>query len=109
MIDFAENYYYGTNASIDENFDMQAAKKKAFTSVLPFILENELTQKQRICFEYKYLKNKNQEEIANLLKLTQPTVSRHISIAKDTVNKYLKYCYLALSRGIDEYDRINML
>lgn len=109
MIDFAENYYYNDSIIPGESRDKSIAKQIAFSSVLPLILDNELTQRQSICFKYKYINNKTQEEIGDILKLSQPTVSRHISTAKDIVNNNLKYCYLALSKGIDEYDKLNTL
>ena len=73
------------------------------------IMKNELTQRQNMCLRYKYINHKTQSEIADILKLSQPTVSRHISTAKDIVNKNLKYCYVALSKCLDEYDRLNNL
>lgn len=109
MIDFAELYYYDTQNILEESADKAIARKKAFSTVLPIILDKELTQKQCTCFKFKYLDNKTQEEIADLLKVSQPTVSRHISTAKDIVNNKLQYCYIALSKGIDEYDRLNTL
>lgn len=109
MIDFAENYYYQNSILPGESLDKSLAKKKAFSAVLPLILDNELTERQSICFKYKYINNKTQQEIGELLKLSQPTVSRHISTAKDIVNNKLQYCYLAISKGIDEYDKLNTL
>lgn len=108
MIDFAESYYLNPFDLHGESQDVAIAKKKAVESVLPLILENELTPKQSLCFKYKYVDNKTQGEIASLLKLSQPTVSRHISTAKDIVNSNLRYCYFALSKGIAEYDKLNM-
>lgn len=88
-----------------EGFDRERAVRKAISLILPLILENELTERQSVCFKYRYLSGKNQQEIASILKLSQPTVSRHISAAKDIVNNKLKYCYAALSAALDEYDR----
>ena len=68
-------------------------------------MENELTERQSVCLRYKYISGKSQQEIAKTLKLSQPTVSRHISAAKDIVNNNLKYCYAALSAALNEYDR----
>lgn len=53
----------------------------------------------------KYINGKTQKEIANLMKLSQPTVSRHINAAKEILNNSLKYCYIALEKGIDEYEK----
>jgi RNA polymerase sigma factor (sigma-70 family) len=102
MIDFVENYY--NDFDIDNHCDEEIAKRKAFSAVLPLIIQNELTQKQSICLKYHYINGKSQAEIAKMLKLSQPTVSRHISAAKEIVNNKLKYCYIALTKGFDEYE-----
>lgn len=109
MIDFIDGYYYHRGIDSDDGYDRERAKQTAFSAVLPLIMENELTQKQSICLKYKYINNKSQAEIAEMLRLSQPTVSRHISAAKDIVNSNLKYCYIALLKGFDEYDRLNNL
>ena len=70
-------------------------------------MNNELTQKQSVCLRYKYINNKNQAEIAEILQLSQPTVSRHISTAKEIMNNSLQYCYIALTKAIDEYERLS--
>ena len=105
MKDFVNEYYSMPQYDALEGFDRERAQKKAFSLVLPFILEKELTEKQNLCFRYKYVMGKTQQEIAELLNLSQPTVSRHISAAKSIVNKELKYCYAALSAALNEYDR----
>lgn len=109
MIDFADEFYYNLTSTFGESDDKAIARRRAFSAVLPIIIDNELTPRQSTCFKFKYLENKTQDEIASQLKLSQPTVSRHISTAKDIVNNNLKYCYLALSKGIDEYDKLNTL
>ena len=106
MIDFTEDYFYSSYSHLD-GYDREKAKQKALQTVVPSIMDNELTQKQNICLRYKYINNKNQAEIAEILKLSQPTVSRHINAAKDIMNNSLKYCYIALSKAIDEYERLS--
>lgn len=107
MVDFIDNFYFNKASVIDEGYDIQTAKDKAVSVVLPLIIKNELTQKQGLCLKYYYVNNKSQREIADILKLSQPTVSRHISTAKNIVNSNLKYCYIALSKGMQEYDRLS--
>lgn len=108
MIDFMESFYCTDYSKLD-GYDKERAKQKAFAAVVPLIMDNELTQKQSICLRYKYINNKNQAEIAEILQLSQPTVSRHISTAKDIVNNSLQYCYIALTKAIDEYDKLSGL
>lgn len=109
MIDFIDGYYYNRVSDNDDGYDREKANKIAFSAVLPLIMQNELSQKQNICLKYRYINHKSQAEIAEMLKLSQPTVSRHISSAKEIVNSNLKYCYIALKKGFDEYDRLNNL
>ncbi len=104
MIDFVDRYYYGTD--FNSSLDREKAHQTAFSTVIPLIIDNELTEKQSVCFRYKYLSGKSQQEIADLLHLSQPTVSRHINSAKDVINSSLKYCFIALSKGFDEYERL---
>ena len=107
-VDFIDGYYYG-QCTNNDGYDRERAKQTAFSAVLPLIIENELTQKQSIFLKFRYINKKSQAEIAEMLKLSQPTVSRHIKAAKEIVNSNLKYCYIALLKGFDEYDRLNDL
>ena len=77
--------------------------------LIPLIINNELTQKQSICLRYHYINGKSQAEIAKMLKLSQPTVSRHINAAKSIVNNNLKYCYIALDKGLNKYEKLSNL
>ena len=85
-------------------FDRERARLTALKKVLPLIIENELTERQKICLKYMYISGKSQSEIASELKLSQPTVSRHINTAKNIVNSELKYCYFAVSTALESYD-----
>lgn len=106
MIDFMESFYCTDYSKLD-GYDREKAKQKAFQAVVPLIMSNELTQKQSVCLRYKYINNKNQAEIAEILQLSQPTVSRHISTAKEIMNNSLQYCYIALTKAIDEYEKLS--
>lgn len=106
MIDFINSYYYNGFSGVD-TLDKEKAKNIAFSSVMPIIIQKELTPMQSVCFRYRYENNKSQAEIADLLKLSQPTVSRHIAVAKDKLNASLGYCYIAISKAIDEYDKLS--
>ena len=106
MIDFMESFYCTDYSKLD-GYDREKAKQKAFQAVVPLIMNNELTKKQSVCLRYKYINNKNQAEIAEILQLSQPTVSRHISTAKEIMNNSLQYCYIALTKAIDEYERLS--
>lgn len=89
-----------------EEPDEQQILIAALLKVLPKIVENELTQKQRICFEMFYKRKLNQNEIAQLLHLSQPTVSRHIKSACAIVKKIISYCYLSVDSANDMWIQI---
>lgn len=97
MKDLIENYYSDTEYEAD--IDSQKINKKAISAVLPLIMQNDLTERQRSCLKLKYVNNLNQSEIAGKLNLSQPTVCRHIAIAKDIVNNRLSYCLVALNKA----------
>lgn len=99
-LDYLENYYYGAERAESD------VRKKAFSLLLPFIMKQELTERQYICIKYKYDSGKSQEEIARLMNLSQPTVSRHINSAKRILNRYLKYCYAAVTAALAEYEKL---
>lgn len=99
MTDLIENYYADKNVSNDSEIDTQVICKAAIKTVLPIILENELTERQRECLKMKYVQNLNQIEIAHRLHVSQPTVCRHITLAKDIVNNRLAYCLAALKKA----------
>jgi RNA polymerase sigma factor (sigma-70 family) len=102
MIDLIDNYYSSNdtyNNSNNTDIDSQKISKNAISSVLPLILKNDLTERQRSCLKLKYVNNLNQAEIAAKLNLSQPTVCRHIAIAKSIVNNRLSYCLVVLNRA----------
>ena len=103
-IDIIDSIYNDGSISDSTGFEREKAKTKALKKVLPIIIERELTERQRVCLNYKYINGKNQAEIAELLKLSQPTVSRHINTAKDIVNNKLQYCVFAVINALDSYD-----
>ena len=52
MIDFTENYFNSNYSQLD-GYDREKAKQKALQTVVPLIMDNELTPKQNICLRYK--------------------------------------------------------
>lgn len=107
MISFVEEYMSDKNINNDEcECDGQKIMLKAMSKVLPLIIKNELTDRQSICLRLFYVHNKTQLEIARELKLSQPTVSRHISTAKDIVKKYLNYCLYTVSSANEQWLKI---
>jgi len=104
-MDFLDLYYYSHTFDDKDSADFDTAKRKAFALVLPKIIESDLTQMQRICIQMKYVNNLSQCEIAKKLGITQPSVSRHIASGKRIINDKLKYCYIALTKALYEYEK----
>ncbi len=104
-MDLIEQYYYSPVIGSDSCDDFNRAKRTAFALILPKIMEGELTDRQRECIKMKYIRNMTQSEIADKLGISQPSVSRHIVSAKGIINDRLKYCYLALTKALYEYDK----
>ena len=63
MIRFFEEYMGSYNPFEDRGCDEQRILRNSLYAVLPKIVKNELTQKQRLCFEMFYIDKKNQKEI----------------------------------------------
>lgn len=103
MIDFVEAYMSDSNTTVDDGFDDRKILMKSVSKVLPLILENELTQRQSLCLRLCYVYGKSQTEIARELKLSQPTVSRHIKTAKAITNKCLSYCVYAVKQANEQW------
>ena len=70
MIRFFEEYMGSYNPFEDRGCDEQRILRNSLYAVLPKIVKNELTQKQRLCFEMFYIDKKNQKEIL-IIKFTQ--------------------------------------
>ena len=104
-MDFIDLFYYSRDFDRSDTACNASAKRKAFSVVLPKMIENKLTDKQSVCFRFKYLNNMTQCEIAERLGISQPTVSRHINAAKDILNDSLKYCYVACEMAIREVEQ----
>ncbi|MDE5984412.1 MAG: LuxR C-terminal-related transcriptional regulator [Eubacterium sp.] len=106
MIDFVEEYMSDRSIPNDDGFDEQRILIKAISKVLPLIIKNELTERQNLCLRMFYIHGKNQMEIARELKLSQPTVSRHIATAKSIVNKCLSYCFYSVKQANEQWLKI---
>lgn len=103
-VDFVEEVYGDSFLDNVKGYDREKAQRAALKKVLPLIIERELTERQKICLNYRYVSDKKQNEIASLLKLSQPTVSRHINTAKEIVNNKLQYCAYAVLSALDTYE-----
>lgn len=103
MIDFVEAYMTDKNSQKEDGFDDRKVLLTSVSKVLPLIIKNELTERQSLCLRLFYVYGKSQTEIARQLKLSQPTVSRHIKTAKDIVNKCLTYCIYSVKQANEQW------
>lgn len=103
MINFIEEYMSSSTPTNEDELDEQRILMKSMSNVLPLIIKNELTPRQSLCLRLFYVHNKSQSEIASELKLSQPTVSKHIAKAKDITNKYLNYCFYSVNKANEQW------
>lgn len=103
MIDFINKYRMHENLVQDDE-EKSIIVRSVFDKIIPIILENELTSRQKNCIELSYFKDMSQREIAENLGVTQPTVSRHIRDGVSIVNRHLSYCYFSVVQGLNEYE-----
>lgn len=106
MKNFLEECVADRNLFEDDSEDEQKILGKALSLVLPKIIENELTPRQSLCLRLFYVHGKTQTEIARELKLSQPTVSRHINTAMAVVNKILGYCLYSVKKANEQWLKI---
>lgn len=99
MTDVIENCCFA--AARQEEFNTQAVTKNALLAVLPLVMEQELSPRQRACLRAFYVDGKSQTEIAKGLGLSQATVSHHIHAAKAAANRLLRYCQIAVAKAND--------
>lgn len=81
-----------------EGVNYRSISRRAIKEVLPIIIEQDLTERQKICIKKSYYEGKTQSEIAEELLLSQPTVSRHIKTAQDIIRNRLYYCDAVLEK-----------
>ena len=107
MIDFVEEYMsYDKNSIVEDGFDEQKITSRSISRVLPIIIENELTPRQKLCLKLFYVNKKTQPEIARELKLSQPTVCKHIKTAKEITNRYLTYCLFSVKGANEQWLKV---
>ena len=99
MTDMIENCCFASPSQTEP--DTQTITRRALLAVLPMVLEQELSPRQRTCLRAFYVDGKSQTEIARRLGLSQATVSYHIHAAKAAANRLLHYCQIAVAKAND--------
>lgn len=72
---------------------------EALTKMLIRLIDEQLTKRQKQVMKLYLFEEKKQCEIASILNLSQPTVSRTYSVAMDKLQRYMFYC----NRSIESY------
>lgn len=96
MAGFIEELYAAPDYNDGGTVNYKSISRRAIKEVLPIIIKQDLTERQRRCVEMMYYEGKTQSEIARELLLSQPTVSRHIKTAQRIIRNRLFYCDAAL-------------
>lgn len=69
-------------------------------TVLSIIMNNYLTERQKIVVCEILIYNKTEKEVANLLHISQPTVSRHLKSGIEVIKHYTDFLSMIInSRG----------
>ena len=65
--------------------------------VLSIIMKNYLTDRQRIVIDQILICNKTQEDVAELLHISQSTVSRHLNNGIITIKHYMDFLNMVIN------------
>ena len=90
MTDMIDNCCFASPSLTEP--DTQTITRRALLTVLPMVLEQELSPRQRTCLRAFYVDGKSQTEIARRLGLSQATVSYHILVVKAVAYRLLHPC-----------------
>lgn len=84
---------------IDSNADNIRGEKtlETLTEVFAYLIEKELTKRQKEIVKLYLCKGKKQCEISEMLNISQPTISHVLHTAMDKLQKYMFYCEKALN------------
>ena len=84
MTDMIENCCFASPSQTEP--DTQTITRRALLAVLPMVLEQELSPRQRTCLRAFYVDGKS---------------SYHIHAAKAAANRLLHYCQIAVAKAND--------
>ena len=82
-------------------FTQDKSKMDIIRPALHSILQNQLTDKQRLCVEMYYFENQNTTKIAQRLGTTRANVSKHIRRALNNMEHSMRYLFM-IKTGEDE-------
>ena len=76
-----------------KNNSTNSEKYNKILKILSRVIENELTEKQKMCVKLYYHESMNTVKIANKLGVYPSTVWRHINNSKKKIKNIMKYYY----------------
>lgn len=60
-------------------------------------MEGELTERQRDCLRLRYFEQKSVQEVAEIIGVTPPTVSKHLKKARERLRRVMEYSFSRLN------------
>ncbi|MBW7572786.1 sigma-70 family RNA polymerase sigma factor [Caproiciproducens faecalis] len=60
-------------------------------------MEGELTERQRDCLQLRYFEQKSVQEVAEIIGVTPPTVSKHLKKARERLRRVMGYSFSRLN------------
>ncbi len=72
-----------------EHLRMRGALRRA--------MEGELTERQRDCLRLRYFDQKSVQEVAEIIGVTPPTVSKHLKKARERLRRVVGYSFSRLN------------
>lgn len=84
----------------DENAGDNSLQTATLKRVLHNVINNELTDRQKEIVLLYYFNNKNVSEISRELGVNKSTVSRHLSRARERIERVLKYGYFPIWKEV---------
>lgn len=75
-------------------FTQDKSKMDIILPAIHSIMQDQLTEKQRLCVEMYYFENRNTTKIAEFLGTSRANVSKHIRRALSRMEKSMRYLFL---------------
>ena len=79
-------------------------KMRKLIRVMKYAIDQELTEKQKECILLRYMNDKNNKEIAEILNIAESVASRHLSRGLKNLQHVLKYACFFEKEEVDDED-----
>ncbi len=88
---------FGDRLNISRGADDDGGEHEKMLRVLRRVMEGELTERQRDCVRLRYFEDKSVREVAEVIGITAPTVSKHLKKARARLHKVMEYSFSRLN------------